>query len=157
MSYNFTPLSDEEINSIGLLKEGNYSFEVIKSTRKVSKSGNPMAELQILLWDNEGKQHTVFDYLVFSHVNLNIKKVKHFCDATGLKEEYKKGQLPENLERLAGNAIIGIRDEQPKPNGGFYPRKNYVIDYIESNPVTSMPSSSPEFKPEEELNDDIPF
>lgn len=142
MSYNFDPMTDEEIEASSLVEDGTYNFEVVKSTRKTSKSGNQMAEIQNMIWDKDGKTHMVFDYLVFSKVPMNIKKVKHFCDATGLQEEYKKGQLPEELERLSGKAIIGIQDERPNPNGGVYARKNVVIDYVitDKGAVKSPPS-----------------
>ena len=131
MSYSFPVLSDEELQSFPLLKPGVYDFEILKSTRKVSKnSGNDMAELNIQIWDNEGKTSSMFDYLVFSTVPLNIRKVKHFCDATGLSENYKRGELPEDLSGLSGKVQIDIQDEQPNDKGGYYPRKNNVVDYV---------------------------
>jgi hypothetical protein len=130
MSYDFTPMTDEEINCFHIIEEGIYDFEVIKCTRKISKSGNAMAEIQINIWDKNGKTSLIYDYLVFSTVPLNIKKVKHFCDTVGLQDAYKKGSLPEDLERLSGEVLIGIKEEQPKGDGTFYPKKNFVVDYI---------------------------
>lgn len=152
MSYSFNPMTEEELNSASMIEEGFYDFEVVKSTRKTSKSGNPMAELNINVWDKEGKQHLIFDYLVFSTVPLNIKKVKHFCDAVGLQDQYKQGQIPEELERYCGKVLIGIQEEKPNPNGGCWPKKNIVVDYLKSDKESSK-------KPIEsnELNDDIPF
>lgn len=130
MSYNFTPLSDEELDAIDVIPEGTYNFEVISSIRKISKAGNPIAELQLKVWDNEGKIHNIFDYLVFSSINLNIRKISHFSKATGIYEEYKKGCIRDELHNLSGKAHIGIKDPQPKDGGGFYPKKNIVLDYI---------------------------
>lgn len=130
MSYSFNPLSEEELEAINLVPDGIYNFEVLKSTRKVSKSGNQMAELQHGIYDENGTIRPIFDYLVFSTVNLNIKKVSHFCKAVGLHEEYKQGSLREELDGLTGKVQIGTQDEQPKPGGGFYPKKNIVVDYI---------------------------
>ncbi len=154
MSYSFNPLSDEELDSFSLLPEGEYSFLVAKSTRKTSKSGNAMAELVLTLWDVNGKPVSVFDYLVFSNVNLNIKKVSHFSKTTGLYEEYKKGELPEELEGLEGKLELGTQDAQPKPGGGFYAKKNVVIDYI---PMTAgeMKASAPVVH--DDFSDQIPF
>lgn len=131
MIYSFKPMSEEEINSFNLMEDGIYDFEVIRSNRKISKQGNAMAELQLNVWSNEGKIHIIYDYLVFSEVPLNIKKIKHFCDSTGLKEEYKNGVLPEDLSRLSGKVKISTKDKQPNPKGGFYEAKNVVFDYIE--------------------------
>lgn len=149
MSYVFTPLTDEQIDTMSLLPDGNYNFEIIKSTHKTSKSGNPMAEIQHKIWDKEGKTHIIFDFLVFSTVTLNIKKVKHFCEAVGLLEEYKTGSLRENLDGLSGKLTIGIQAEQPKPSGGFYPKKNYVVDYV-------IEKNGPK-KEEDFFEDAIPF
>lgn len=128
--FTFQPMTDEEIDAINIIEEGKYSFEVLRSIRKTSQKGNPMAELNIRFWDNKGQAHTIFDYLVFSAVPLNIKKVKHFCDATGLIEQYKKGEIPEELGGYSGQFIIGIQEAEPNSKGGFYPKKNIVIDYL---------------------------
>lgn len=151
--YTFNPMSEEEINAFSLMDEGVYDFEVVKSTRKVSKSNNPMAELNINVWDKEGKQHLIFDYLVFSTVPLNIKKVKHFCDATGLQEEYKKGQVPEELQGRSGKVQIGVQEEQPKPGGGFYPKKNCVIDYV----MTDKGATKVSLQTDPDFDDSVPF
>src|SRR5258706_6344229 len=128
--YKFTPMSDEELETASLIEPGIYDFEIAKSQQKISKSGNPMAELILNIWDKNGAQRSIFDYLVFSSVPLNIKKVKHFCDAVGLEEQYKLGSLPKELERYSGKVQINIQDERPNPSGGFYARKNIVIDYV---------------------------
>jgi hypothetical protein len=153
-SYQFDPMTEEEINTYSLIDDGVYDFQVLKSTRRTSKTGNPMAELQIQVWDKEGKIHPLFDYLVFTKVPLNIKKIKHFCDATGLIEEYKKGEIPENMSGLSGKVEIGTQDEQPKSTGGFYPKKNIVIDYVmtDKGSVKYDPKSV-----DKDLNDDLPF
>lgn len=152
--YLFNPMTEEQIQLSSLMESGIYDFEVIKSNKKTSKSGNPMAELNLNVWDKEGKQHVIYDYLVFSNIPLNIKKIKHFCDSTGLSKDYERGCLPENLERLSGKAIIGIQEEQPNPNGGFYPKKNVVTDYViqDKSDIKQNPK-------EEEFKDDtdIPF
>lgn len=145
--YTFTPMTEEEIQSSNLLEDGDYDFEVVKSTRKISKANNPMAELQLNVWDKEGRQHLVYDYLIFSTVPLNIKKIKHFCEAVGLHEEYNKGSIPEELERCFGSAHFSKQNgaEIPndklngKPIGSRYPDKNVVDDYIKKETKQSNP------------------
>src|ERR1019366_7780465 len=105
----------------------------VKSERQLSAKGNAMAKLQLRFWDKEGKAHFVFDYLVFSEVNLCIRKVKHFCDAVGLAEQYAKGEIPEELELFCGKLQLGTQEEKPNPNGGVYPMKNIVVDYVKSD------------------------
>lgn len=152
MSYSFMPMTDEEIDALSLVEEGEYDFNVLKSTRKTSKAGNPMAELHIQYWDKEGKQHTLFDYLVFSQIGLNIKRIKNFCDAVGLTEQYKQGQIPEELQGLSGKCQIGIKDAQPKEGGGFYPKKNIVLDYIKITKSQHQVSIKESF-----IDDKVPF
>jgi hypothetical protein len=159
MSYQFLPLTDEQLDSFDLVKNGVYNFEVAKATRKTSKSGNPMAELQLRIWDKEGKVHLVFDYLVFSTVNLNIRKVKHFCDSVGLSLEYRRGELPEEMTGLSGKVEIGQQESQSKPTGGYYAAKNVVIDYLMADKVATQYDGMkplPE-KKDEFLDDPIPF
>ena len=151
MSYNFNPMTEEEINDAGLLENGVYEFEVLKSTRRMSKSGNPMAELLLNVWDKNGKHYPIYDYLVFSSIPLNIRKVKHFCDAVGLAEEYKQGSIPEELERYCGKVDIGTQDEQPKPSGGMYGKKNIVLDYVMTDKGAVKHESS------DNVSDDVPF
>lgn len=152
MSYNFQPLTDEELDAINIVDEGVYNFEVVKSTKKVSKSGNNMAELELRFWDKEGVVKFVYDYLVFSTIALNIRKVKHFCDSVGLVEEYKQGNIPEELTNRSGKLLLGIQEERPNPSGGVYPKKNTVVDYVLCDKgAVKHPGADDGF------NDELPF
>ena len=151
MTFNFTPLSDEELDMINLMDEGIYDFEVVKCTAKTSKSGNQMAELQLKVWGIDARVHIIYDYLVFSTVPLCIRKVSHFCNTVGLQDAYKAGQLTSDLQGYSGKVEIGIEDERPNPNGGNYPKKNYVIDYIKND------GSKPRETAPDPFNDDLPF
>jgi len=138
MSYTFKPLSDEEIESgsnFKLLEEGEYTFEVEKSVHEISKNNNPMAKLIIRIWDNDGLTVSIFDYLIFSNVGWNIKKIKKFCNSVGLQDAYKKGQLPDDLAGFSGRVLISIQEPMPKKDkvDEFHPRKNIVKDYVLSD------------------------
>jgi hypothetical protein len=135
MSYNFLPKTDEELDVFDLVEDGEYNFEVVRSNRMVSGAGNPMAKMYHRYWDAQGKIHFIYDYLVFSEINLNIRKVKHFCDAVGLVEEYKRGEIPEDLDLLGGKFIIGTQEETIDKNGKKWPKKNVVTDYVKRNGV----------------------
>ncbi len=155
MSYNLTPMTEEELNAFDMMEEGIYDFEVLKSERQTSKSGNPMAKLQINVWDKNGKSTVIFDYLVFSSVKFCTRKIKHFCEAAGIVEDYLKGNIREELERLSGKVHIGVQDIMPNPTGGYYPAKNVVIDYVTKDNASH--SGAPKPESEEFLNDSIPF
>lgn len=152
MSFYFTPKTEEELNAFDLLDPGVYDFEVTKCARRTSKSGNPMAELQLCIWNKEGKTSFIFDYLVFSDINLNIRKVKHFCDAVGLSEAYKAGNLPEDLVGKGGKADLGIQEEIPNPKGGIYPKKNVVVDYVMTDKGAIKVQTGSDF-----IDSDVPF
>lgn len=159
MSYTFPAFTDEELNAVNLIEPGFYNFEVAKAERQTSQKGNPMAKLTLKIWDNAGKTQTLFDYLVFSNVPLNIRKVKHFCDAVGLVEEYRRRELPEELAHYCGKVEIGIEEEQPKKEGGMYPRKNKVVDYVmtDKGAVKHENIASKQHAEEPFFNDDVPF
>lgn len=153
MSYSFKPMNDDELYNI--LEDGVYDFEVLKSVRKVSKAGNAMAEIQLGVWDKKGKIVYIRDYLIFSEVPLNIKKVKHFCITSGRSEAYEKGELPEDLTGFSGKAKVAVQEPQLKngTDNEYWPKKNIVADYVnlkseETKKVTSLNN---------EFNDDIGF
>lgn len=155
MSYQFNPKTEEELEAGELVEDGLYNFEVTRSTRKHSAAGNAMAALQLLIWDKAGKAHVIFDFLVFSDVNMCIRKVKHFCDTTGLQESYKNGNIAEDLSGYSGKCWIVTQDEQPNPKGGVYPKKNIVDDY-ESEKQAKKDGTGEPFV-DSNLDDDLPF
>jgi hypothetical protein len=174
MTYRINPLTEEQLNEIA--PNGTYNFKVIKSERTSSKAGNPMAALTLEIWQGNGKKYPIFTYLVFSDVNMNIRTVKHFCESTDLEDEYKKGELREDLRGLIGKvdiasekgALIPPEKLNGKPLGSRYRDKNVVLDYLakDAESKTFMPdfpecANASEKLPLKEmpgdLNDDIPF
>ena len=145
---NFTPKSEEEIQSANLLQPGIYNFLVSKAEDTTSKSGNEMIKLTLTVWDNNGHEHIVFDYLL----EAIAYKVRHFSDATSLLDKYLSGCLnAEDCLGKSGHVSIIIQDGAAKGDGTNYPNRNAVKDYIkkENSPVVS---NSEEFK-----DDEIPF
>lgn len=148
MVYMITPKTEQELIDT-LLPKGRYKFEVLSSQDKISKAGNQMNEMVLGLHGNN-EIGNVKDLLIFSDKNFNIRKIKHFCDATGLKDEYEKGQIRDNFYGLTGEVDIDIEEKKPNDTGGFYPEKNIVIDYV-GNKIPLEKKEEPAF------NDDIPF
>lgn len=120
----FTPKSEQEITRESLFEKGTYSFEVTKSENKVSKSGNSMIKLQLVIFANESDlSKTVYDYIMPSLAF----KLRHFCKATGLLEKYEKGTLDaEDCEGKTGKCYVGIEEDE----SGKYMPKNTVKDYM---------------------------
>jgi hypothetical protein len=150
--YKFNPLTDAELEESSLVPDGEYKFIVTQSVYKVSQKGNQMAELQIAIEDSTGATRKIFDHLVFSDHPLNIKKIKRFCDSTGLEEQYKQGAIPVDLTNLEGIVRIGIQPEKQNPSGGFYAKKNIVIEYIKLSSGKLAANTEKEF-----IDDSFPF
>lgn len=158
MSLAFNPLSEEEV--LNLIEPGIYDFQVKEAADGTSKtSGNPRIALILTVWDKNGKERIVFDYLTVAM----MYKIKHFCDATGLEKMYQAGTFSsKDCIGKSGKCKIRI-DESPG-----YPPKNAVADYVMTDkgavkvPLANESSLGrrPEFssKTKDELtDDDIPF
>jgi hypothetical protein len=132
MSFSYNPLTQEDAEKerqYPLLESGTYNFEVAKATFKTSKSNNPMIELVLNVWDNHGKQYTVYDYLI-STKGMNWK-ILNFCESVGLMKDYDQGKFNENLcVGRSGKADIVYQIGKARPEGGFYKDKNAVANYI---------------------------
>lgn len=159
MSFSYNPMTEEEAEKerqFPMLEPGTYNFEVMKSEFKMSNTGqyrnpnkpsNPMIKLQLLVWGSDGKEYTVFDFLVGSK-NMEWK-TRHFCRAVGLLKEYEAKTFNESIcEGKSGKVSIIQQKGQPKEGGGFYQDKNAVEDYISDE---STKTTKPDF------DDDVPF
>lgn len=143
----FTPKTDDELNSMNLIQEGNYNFEVLEAKSQLSKSGNEMIKVKLGLWDNNGVMRVMFDYLLEAMAH----KLHHFCDSTGLREKYNSGELNDtDCLSKTGTVHIVIEKGKEKPEGGNYPDRNSVKDYLTK-------SDSVEVKKDHFINDDVPF
>ena len=143
-----TPRSDKELASMNLMPQGQYSFEVIDAKDRVSKSGNEMIELKIKIWDSNGKERIIYDYLLDSMAH----KVKHFCQGQSpcsLIDVYDMGELlAEHCLNKTGYLELIIQ----KDKTGIYGDKNAVKDYIVKDKNTAEVKKEDPF-----FDDDISF
>lgn len=147
---NFVPKSEEEIQTGILLPKGEYLFCVKAAEEAVSKRGNEMIKLSISTWDNDAKEYFLFDYLLESMP----AKLKHFCDSVGLEDLYSKGSLSaKDCLNKEGALLIDIEGGQLKPEGGNYPPKNIIKDYVKK----AKEKGEHKNQNDNGLNDDIPF
>lgn len=144
-----------------LLKEGVYDAVITASQDITSKSGNPMMDLTVQVFDENGRGHDVRDFLVF--MRTMMWKVVHFADSAGILKEYEEGKLCSEL--VVGKRVqVSIKIEEGKeipsdkldgkPAGSKYPDKNKVEDYIKQSDKKEA-TNAPDVDPE--LNDDVPF
>lgn len=148
----------ERANSF-LLQPGDYSFEVFEATEKTSAKGNEMIALKLGIYDSEGANHIVYDYLL----DAMAFKMRHFCEATELIEQYEAGTLTAD-DCMGKTGYCSIKID---PANGNYAAKNSVKDYVVksagdtvSNDGDDRPikKSKPAKRPVDPLPDDeIPF
>jgi hypothetical protein len=137
-----TPISDQDLAVMGLIPEGEYSFEVQSAEDTQSKSGNDMIKLVLCVWDAEGRQHTVYDYLL----EAMPKKLKHFARHCGLITKYEAGELlADDCVGKCGTLSLVIQEDKT----GKYPPRNSVANYLEKKDFVCTQSDVKE--------DDVPF
>lgn len=164
----FTPKSEEDVMTGQLLTAGDYPFSIMTAEDAVSKAGNEMIKLKLVIYADDGRQGHVFDYLLESIPH----KLRHCAYACGLGTQYETGTLTaHDFVGREGYAKITIQKQD-----GYDPR-NTVRDYIidkegtpKAAPDTSdssrayaeasggrPPASGPAPAGGPEFDDDIPF
>ena len=158
--FSFTPLSEKEAmeSRHSLIEKGYYEAEIVKATHAVSKAGNDVMNLQIKIWDKNGAERIVFTSLV-NHPSM-IYKTLHLCEALGISDKYEKGTLSEN--DLSGKTINGyahviIKKGTEKPDGGMYPDKNDIEDFVKDDGRKKSDASKKGGEVVDEFDDEIPF
>jgi hypothetical protein len=155
-----------------LLPKGEYDAVIVKSEDKVSSnSGNPMMDMTLQVYDREGHQHPVRDFLVFT--KSMMWKAIHCADSAGVINEYKSGKLCSSI--IEGKTVrikLGIEEGkeipedklQDKSPGSKYPDKNKVEDYIKKISQSSFGAGSsgnysrpPMQEPPPHDDEDVPF
>ncbi len=146
----FNPQSNEELEKKAeerrtrlLMEPGIYDFEVAQAQDTVSKSGNDMIKLQLKVWDKDGNERFVFDYLL----EAMEFKLRHFAESVELLDLYNAGEMfaPDCVGRC-GKVELLVEKGARKPDGTMYPDKNTVKDYVPSLAKIELP-----------FDDTIPF
>lgn len=163
MSFEYSVMSEQEAmqERFQLLKEGEYDAVILSSVDRVSvNSGNPMMDMMLGVFDDDGKTHSVRDFLVFTKGMM--WKVIHFANSACLYMEYEEKKLCSaivqgNIVRvkvvIEEGSIIPSDKLNGKPEGSKYPAKNKIEDYIVPV-VKSVIEATPT---EEGFSDEIPF
>jgi len=162
--FSYDVMSEQEAieERFNLLKEGEYDAVIAASQDKQSaSSGNPMMDITLQVFDENGKARDVRDFLVFTKGMM--WKVIHFADSAGILEAYEQGKLCSEVaigNRVRVKITVEEGGEIPadklkgKPAGSKYPDKNKVEDYIkkaDQKPLAQKDEDDP-FK-----DDDISF
>lgn len=160
MIWSYEPLSErecEQARSFPLLDPGVYEFEVKSAIAKPSKSGNPMIELQLEIYDTEGKQHVIYDYLVST--KQMQWKIRHFCSSIGLTAQYEDGSFNDKMcPGRMGKASVVYQPGNKKPDGSYYKDKNSIEDYVsKESEMTKLNGSEIPVNENNFQDSDLPF
>jgi hypothetical protein len=152
----FQPKTENEIASDGLFPPGTYDFEVLEAEEQTSSKGNDMIMLKLAIYNAQGQNRHVYDYLVGT--DGAQFKIRHYAEATGQLDTYDGGEISaDDQVGRTGRCKIVIK----KDASGQYADKNAVSDYVRSERTAAAPAkrgatagASPA---EAELDDSIPF
>ena len=145
----FTPKNEDEVQPL-ILPAGEYDAFAREAKDKVSKSNNEMIELRLSVWDGQGNETVVYDYLL----DAMPLKLRHFCVAAGIEEAYEAGELTAELCQ-EHNVRVKLKIDE---GTGEWPRSNKVVDYLAPDATvdraaptaTAKPAQSPEPSPTQE-------
>ena len=120
MTFDYNPDEAKE-GTFSCLPNGEYEVEIVNVEDKISKSsGNPMLELTLIAYGDEGEEVRVFDYIVNPSTLWKLKSICRCCDIDF------DGTLEEQLlEGKRMRAELKVRPATEK-----YPEKNQVSKYV---------------------------
>lgn len=150
----YTPKSEEELEkekqdaiNAALLPNGEYDFEVVGVSDKKSSSGADMITLKLMIFDENGDNRFVYDYLTESMG----WKLRHAADACGLLSHYEAGNITASSFEMATGKI---KIKTQKGNKEYPNPKNVVEDYVKRE--NGIPHATPSVAAVLN-NDEIPF
>lgn len=167
----YTPYTEAQIQSMGLIDEGIYSFEVLEvsvidrnGTTMRDKNGNDMAKLKLLVWDKDNRERIVYTFIT-SDSNFAYK-LRHYAQTIGMIAAYEDNIL--EIERTVGksgkaNIVIKKGNLKTDGSGEMWPDRNDVKDFVFEGSRLSPGISPSGIAPfsvdtnENALDDDIPF
>lgn len=123
----FTPLTEAELlRQTMQIQEGPVDFCIQEANEKISSAGNNMIEMKLKVYDSEGIQALIFDYIT-PHSQWRIKQL---LESVGYADVYEKGEVPANfLVGLNGKAFAVIQ----KDKKGVHPPKPVIKYYMKNN------------------------
>jgi hypothetical protein len=120
-----TPRSDDDAKRLAkrpLLPVGWHEGRITEAVEKVSKRGNPMIEVTLLIPEADGSERTVRDW--FTDSPLGALKFRHAAEAVGALANYDAGEI--GAADFPGHDVQ-VKVTVVKRRG--YPDANAVEDY----------------------------
>jgi hypothetical protein len=157
---DYTPFTEAELESFGLLPKGDYKFKVLECTQGTSKGGfdkdgnqkriYKMLTVKILI-DNNGENIVLKDWvLLISDKERMGFKFRHFAATCGLEQEYmdKKLKASDFLGKV-GTVKVVLKESSDEYGTKF--KQNSIQDYVKPLNASDASNAS-DFK-----DDDINF
>ncbi len=125
------PKTEEQLNADRLQAGVEYDFEVRNAIDSMSKKGNDMIALELLVYTPTGKVREMKDWLVAAMEH----KVRHFAFGTGMGDKYESGEYTA-ADCIGRQGKVILREEKQE---GYQPRL-VVADYIVSAKGAAKPA-----------------
>jgi hypothetical protein len=159
MGFSYQVMSEQEAMEARyqLLKEGIYEAVISTSIDKTSSTGNPMMDMTVSVYDENGKAHDIRDFLVFTE-KMTWKAI-HCAESAGILQEFQEGKFCSELVQnkrvkvkiaIEKGGIIPEDKLKGSPLGSRYPDKNKIEDYLKDCEQASKESN-------ELVDSEIPF
>jgi hypothetical protein len=164
----YTPYTESEIQSMNVMEEGIYVFQVIEvhtqdkyNQPMRDKNGNDLAKLKLMVWDKNNKERILYTFI--SGDGNFAYKLRHFAKSIGKITQYEEGifHIHETVG-LSGKADVVVKKGTIKADGSgeMWPDRNDVKDFIaceELKSSKSLENPNLQVPQSEELDDDVPF
>lgn len=154
----YEPMTEEQIDKLGLLPKGEYSFRIIGADDVISqKSGKPQIKAMMRIKDNDGGVRAIPVYLG-TNGQFMLRILRHFCRSTGLMKEYEeKNVCADTVIGAEGVVSLDIEEGGLMTDGSNrkFNDKNIVVDFIGDKGELLV--SKELINKANELNDDISF
>lgn len=141
MALPYRKWTDEEVQTRGLIAEGQYHFRIIAAEQKLTATGSYEMLVLNLEVNANGKWRRMKDWIVF--MDDMDWKLRHLARSTGLMAEYDLGTLDaKHLVGREGDLIIKHQLAKDKIN-----IMNAVEDY-----VAVAVAANDDFQPDKDIS-----
>lgn len=137
------PLNEVEDDRGVVMPAGTYSGYVESAEEKVSKSGNEMIEMKVVLTGNEKYDGKVLWYHLVMGLDFSEAAAKRFCTAAGIDTEGRTELKPSDVQGRPLRFVVHHEEYA----GEMHPKIRYFIE-AEQKSATEQTETS---------DNDIPF
>lgn len=162
----FTPKTDEQFQKEEAERKERFlwpagsivDYQIVSAETKISSgkktSGEEMFELAIEIYNGAGEKQTIREWIG----SWNLFMLKAICESNNMLAAYEAGEVnAHDLYDKTGKAKLKVEKGQPNPNGGNYPDKNKIQEFLKEAPSKPIAARVTQAQSQDELSDEIPF